>query len=84
MIDMLQMDEKLKRFWAKRPDQGQRAGSSKARKFNPERVRLVRKMIADGHSVEDVQDELVDLYDVVVSKQAIYDVVFRRSYADVV
>lgn len=83
MLDMLHMNDRVARFWAKRPSDTRYPGQS-LRKLNPERVRLVRRMIEEGRTVRYVQNLLMDRYGVSITKQAVYDVVKRRSYADVV
>lgn len=82
MIELLHMNERLERFWKSRPMQDRWCAGK--RKLNAEGVRLIRRMHADGHPVEEIREDLSEQYGVTVSRQAVHDVIHRRSYADIV
>ena len=81
MLDLLTMDERLARYWAKFPDHRQ-LGSDRARKLNPERVRFIRSM-AD-HSKAKIIEALHAEYGVRVGRQCIRDVLKRITSGEVV
>lgn len=82
MLDLLNMDERLARYWAKYPDPRQIPGDSTARKLNPERVRFIRSMTEADPG--EIQAAVEAEYGVKVGRQCINDVLKRRTYQEVV